>query len=271
MIAGLVLAGAGLLLWPAINPIGGRLRWLAAARLGRPVATPTSWWQRLPIARSHGRAVMLLAALFGGLLGALAGPVPAGLGAVVGWTVARCRQLLAVEAGLDRDRTALMAAVGALAGEYAAGATVGVAFGNCAPAGGSFETALAEAWTLVDHGDEPAQALTGAAALAPLALACALVGRTGASLAELLQGVRADLTADQATRRAVAAAVAGPRASAMLLAGLPVVGLLMGAAMGADPARVLLHSLSGLAALSVGVLLDLAGLRWTLALTRQPA
>jgi tight adherence protein B len=39
--------------------------------------------------------------------------------------------------------------------------------------------------------------------------------------------------------------------------------------MGAHPERVLLRTTAGLAALSAGVVLDLAGLAWTLALTRR--
>jgi hypothetical protein len=43
----------------------------------------------------------------------------------------------------------------------------------------------------------------------------------------------------------------------------------MGAAIGADPARTLLHTRVGLVALAVGVALDLAGLVSTVVLTRR--
>lgn len=121
---------------------------------------------------------------------------------------------------------------------------------------------------MASYGAAPDRALAAEPALARLGVACALVNRTGASFTGLLAGIRADLAADRATRRAVAAAVAGPRASAMLLSVLPIVGLAMGTAMGAQPGRTLLHTPIGLAALSAGVLLDLAGLVWTLRLTR---
>jgi tight adherence protein B len=205
------------------------------------------------------------------LVGVPAGPIPAVLACLAGWTLASCGRRLADERSADRHRTALVAAVSALADEYAAGASTGAAFDRSAVVAGRFRVPLAEAGLLAGYGGEPADALAGVPALAPLAVACALVGRTGASLTQLLAGVRADLAADQASRRAIAAAVAGPRTSAMLLATLPAVGLAMGAGMGADPARVLLHSAVGLAALTAGVLLNLAGLVWTLRLTRVPA
>ena len=110
------------------------------------------------------------------------------------------------------------------------------AFRSAAPAAGRFGSALVEAGALAEVGAEPQQALGREPLLAPLAVACALSARSGASMAALLAGVRADLVADRDTRAAVHAAVAGPRASALLLAGLPVLGLLMGAALGADPA-----------------------------------
>lgn len=53
-----------------------------------------------------------------------------------------------------------------------------------------------------------------------------------------------------------------------MLAGLPVLGLLLGAAMGADPLRVLLHSGAGLGCLVVGGLLESLGLWWALRIVR---
>jgi tight adherence protein B len=69
--------------------------------------------------------------------------------------------------------------------------------------------------------------------------------------------------AGRARRRQLAALLAAPRATAALLAGLPAVGLALGAAMGAGPVTVLLHDPAGQGALLVGVLLELAGLAWT--------
>ena len=66
--------------------------------------------------------------------------------------------------------------------------------------------------------------------------------------------------ADQ--RRAVAVALSGPRASAAVLTGLPVLGLLMGTAMGARPWAFLLESPGGRVLAAAGVLFDVAGVCW---------
>ena len=66
--------------------------------------------------------------------------------------------------------------------------------------------------------------------------------------------------ADQ--RRTVAIALAGPRASAALLTALPLLGIALGAAMGARPWAVLLGMPAGRVLSCVGVLLDAVGVLW---------
>ncbi|MDQ1720891.1 MAG: tight adherence protein, partial [Pseudonocardiales bacterium] len=146
---------------------------------------------------------------------------------------------------------------------------VAAAFTAAAVSSGRFAPAVARAGALARDGDEVAGALRIEGELARLAVACDVVNRSGAPLGPLLAGVRADLAADQRTHRAVRTVLAGPRSSALLLAGLPLIGLAMGAAMGAQPGRVLLHSTAGLLALAAGVVLDLTGVAWTLALSRR--
>ncbi len=50
---------------------------------------------------------------------------------------------------------------------------------------------------------------------------------------------------------------------------LPVVGLLLAAALGADPLSVLLHTSLGLVCLVTGVGLDALGVLWTSRLVRR--
>jgi tight adherence protein B len=90
-----------------------------------------------------------------------------------------------------------------------------------------------------------------------------LSASTGAALATVLEGVTRSGRARLQHERQLAALLAGPRATAVMLAALPVLGLALGAAMGAQPLRVLLHTGAGALALLVGVLLELAGLAWT--------
>ena len=277
----LTALGLALALCPLPDPARGRLRWLAGSRLIGPI-TPRPVAGRRSPAGSRLTWTVLAGAPWQARAGAIAvgataaiclichgNPLLAATAAASGWTLCWCGQLLVVERAGDRDRAALAAAAGALAEEYAAGAGLGAAFRSAAPAAGRFGGMLAEAGVLSDFGAEPRQALGREPSLAPLAVACTLAARSGASIGSLLAGVRADLAAERAVRAAVHAAVAGPRSSALLLAGLPAVGLAMGAAMGGQPARVLLGTTAGSVVLTVGVLLDLLGLVWTLLLTRQ--
>ena len=57
--------------------------------------------------------------------------------------------------------------------------------------------------------------------------------------------------------------MAGAQASAVLLAGLPVLGLLLGAALGGAPLAVLFGSRPGRLLLDAGLIFDAAGVLWT--------
>jgi tight adherence protein B len=61
----------------------------------------------------------------------------------------------------------------------------------------------------------------------------------------------------------VTAALAGPRSTGTLLAVLPLLGIGLGAGMGAHPITVLLGQPRGQLALAVGVVLEALGVRWT--------
>ncbi len=85
----------------------------------------------------------------------------------------------------------------------------------------------------------------------------------GGLLADVIEGLADALRDEQVHRDDVALQLAGPRATARMLAGLPVVGLLMAMAMGAHPLRFLFGTLPGGACLCLGVGLDVLGLWWT--------
>ncbi|WP_371103461.1 type II secretion system F family protein, partial [Streptomyces sp. PU_AKi4] len=76
------------------------------------------------------------------------------------------------------------------------------------------------------------------------------------------------LRAERDQRADLRAQLAGARATAVLLAGLPVVGLALGAALGADPLHILLHTPSGLLCLAAGGVLEGLGLWWALRIMR---
>src|SRR5262249_61587821 len=99
--------------------------------------------------------------------------------------------------------------------------------------------------------------------LAPLRHAWAVAAASGAPLAEVVGRAADDVVARVDARRAVAAFLAGARSSGAMLAGLPVLGLLLGAAMGGRPGQVLLGSPSGQLLCLTGVVLDSLGVLWT--------
>ena len=102
-----------------------------------------------------------------------------------------------------------------------------------------------------------AEGLTGVAACWQVAV------EGGAGLAAGLERIAAGLRAQRDQREELRAQLAGPRATALMLALLPVCGLLMGSALGADPLRVLLHTPAGWGCLVVGGLLEWGGVAWT--------
>ncbi|MDR1633975.1 MAG: hypothetical protein LBS27_03430 [Bifidobacteriaceae bacterium] len=93
--------------------------------------------------------------------------------------------------------------------------------------------------------------------------------KAGASTAVLLGSVTQALTDAQESADALAAAMAGPKASARLLQFLPLLGLVLGTAMGASPLPVLFGGGAGTAALVIGVVLLAAGKAWSSALIRS--
>jgi tight adherence protein B len=100
-----------------------------------------------------------------------------------------------------------------------------------------------------------------------LAAAWRVADEHGLALAELLDAVREDLLGRRRFRERTEASLAGARATALVLAGLPVLGVALGQLMGADPLRILLGGGLGGILLLIGTALGCAGLLWTDAIT----
>lgn len=86
---------------------------------------------------------------------------------------------------------------------------------------------------------------------------------SGLPLADVLNRVANDLDERMRQHAAVRVALAGARASAVMLTALPLLGLLLGGSIGAHPVALLLGSSPGHALLLGGICLDVAGASWT--------
>ncbi|MFI9631466.1 type II secretion system F family protein [Nocardia sp. NPDC051929] len=108
-----------------------------------------------------------------------------------------------------------------------------------------------------------------AAELARVAGAWQVAEQHGLALAELLSAARTDLAGRIRFHGRTTAALAGARATAGVLACLPLLGIALGQMMGAAPLHVLFASSAGAVLLPVGAGLACAGLLWTDAITRK--
>lgn len=108
----------------------------------------------------------------------------------------------------------------------------------------------------------------GAEGLLGLAACWRVAVDQGAGLAAGLDRLEGALRADRDQRADLRAQLAGARSTAVMLAALPVLGLVLGTALGADPLRVLLHTGAGVGCLVVGGVLEGVGLWWVLRIVR---
>lgn len=119
---------------------------------------------------------------------------------------------------------------------------------------------------------EPGPSSDGLRSRAAAAVAATrLAADLGAPLADLLDRVGAALAVEAELESDRRTALAGPRATATVLSWLPVLGLLLGAGLGADPVGVLLRGGIGSVLGALGVALLLAGRLWTRALLTRAA
>jgi tight adherence protein B len=258
-VTGALLAAAlAVLLWPA-RRAGQRARRVA----GGPALPLHRTWtaaSRLPVTAAVGCTAV------GAVLST---PLVAAVGGVLAFVGARAwTGRIRVRRSEDRLRS-LTEGLGALGAELRAGRSIGAATEAAVAACADDECGAALARALRAPGAAAPPDGELGAALERVSAGVLLSARTGCSLAAVAAAVEDDLRAGQRLRQELRTATAGPRASAMLLAGLPVLGLAMGSGVGADPWRVLTTTGTGQVLLVVGVALELLGLVWSERLVRR--
>ncbi|MFJ6073727.1 type II secretion system F family protein [Streptomyces sp. NPDC093065] len=174
----------------------------------------------------------------------------------------------------EHRQDAVIALCGTLAGDVRSGRQPGEALlaaaHDCAGLGDAQAAVLAAARF---GGDVPgalaiAAGQPGAEGLRGLAACWRVAVDQGAGLAAGLDRLEGALRAERDQRCDLRAQLAGARATAVMLAGLPVLGLLLGVALGADPLHVLLHTGAGLGCLLAGGVLEGLGVWWVTRIVR---
>ncbi|WP_318243838.1 hypothetical protein [Oerskovia gallyi] len=99
--------------------------------------------------------------------------------------------------------------------------------------------------------------------VAAVVAASRLAADVGAPLGEVLESIARALAAESEARADREASLAGPAATARVLLWLPLVGVLLGVALGVDPVATALGGGAGSAGLLAGAVLLLVGRRWS--------
>jgi tight adherence protein B len=247
------LVGAGLSLAGCGAPASARTH--ALVRNGRLGSSPprrsTGIRPRLALVVAIAATAVVTALLRGLALGVAI--AVAGATAVALWTDALR------ERTDGRRRAALLAALRLIVADLDAGARPDLAMYAAAEVCPAHERDLRRmAGALADGTAIEA----GHPDLVPLAHACAVAARTGAPLAAVLGRVADDVEQAEARRLRLDALTAGPRASSLVLALLPVLGLVLGSSLGARPVHFLVESGAGRWLACAGVVFDALGVLW---------
>ncbi|WP_405686432.1 type II secretion system F family protein [Streptomyces sp. NBC_01387] len=242
----------------------GRLLFAGSAEARAPLWAGSLWrrlrgrlrreWLCLPVA---GVIAVLGSSVLPLLAGALAIPL---LG----------RRLRAAGQARERLRRtdAVIAMCGSVAGELRAGRQPGEALLAAGRGAGALGGAEAAVLAAARFGGDVPEALRraarepGAVGLVGVAACWRVSVDGGAGLATGLDGLEGALRAERDQRADLRAELAGARSTVLVLALLPIGGLLLGTALGADPLWTLLHTPAGLCCLLAGGVLEGAGIFW---------
>ncbi|MDF3340212.1 type II secretion system F family protein [Mycolicibacterium septicum] len=258
MTASALALAAALLLWPATPRRAAALR-----RADSP-------------GRRRVRAAPIV--LVVGVVVAWLVPLPVALaGAVVSGTVAIRRRGRGARLQRQQESAGLQAALDVLVGELRAGVHPVTAFGTAAgEVSGPVHHGMSAVAARARLGADVAAGLEDVAATSRLPMhwerlaACWRLAHVhGLSIATLMRTAHRDIVERERFSSHVEAAMAGPRATAAVLAGLPVAGIALGQLIGARPLAFLCGPGMGGWLLVIGVLLACAGLMWSDRITER--
>lgn len=255
VVATIAGAGAAALAWPASPGLNGRGRRAGVAR--RALAALVAG---VSLAVGAGLGLDDVASAVEAASGWV-GPVVLGVAALAAGSWLRKRS--GARRQVARRGAEVLELCDDLAGDLEAGASPGVALHRAAvrwPAFAGPASAHALGGSVPDAWRELAR-LPGAADLRVVAAAWQVAERTGAGLADALAAVGAGLRDQQRTRRLVASELASARATARLMAALPLLTLAVGSGAG-DPIGFLVGTPVGLACAAAGLGLGFVGVAW---------
>lgn len=160
-------------------------------------------------------------------------------------------------------RSAVIEALGALAAELLAGQPPALALQQADGSPPCWPVASATARMGGDVGAALRADGRSHPVLFQLAACWQVAERTGSGLAAAVDQLATTSRQAERIRGELEAQLAAPRTTARLLAGLPVIGVLFGTLLGADPVGWLLGTGFGRACLVGGMLFTIAGTWWT--------
>ena len=199
----------------------------------------------------------------------------AAVGATVGMRYRRRRR---IQRAVDEGRT-LETALDVLVGELRVGSHPVRAFGVAADETvGAVAVSLRSVAARARLGADVTAGLRAAARSSALpahwdrlAVCWQLASDHGLAIATLMCAAQRDIAERQRFSARVSSSMAGARATAAILAGLPVLGVLLGQLIGARPLSFLLSGHTGGWLLVVGSTLACGGLLWSDRITDRPA
>lgn len=244
------------------------------------LVAPSAPGARLGVRRTplQTRKLAVCAALTCALATAFVVPVSVTVaGAIVGATLTARRRRHLVRARRAEEAAAIEGALAVLVGELRVGAhPVAAIEAAAAGATGSVATWLRVVAARARLGADVARGFRAVAADSTLpfhwerlAVCWHLAQQHGISIASLMHTAHRDVVERSRFESRVSAGMAGARATAGVLAGLPGLGVGLGQLIGADPIRFLLSGGAGGWLLVVGSALACCGLLWSDAITNR--